>query len=354
MKKVLLMLTLLLCSYNASMSSAAITRNQISTLLADNMPDIEGWSYQEGTEADPFLGKKATPGYYKKFTLGAVLCYYKERNRLEFWPRIPYKINAAQLPIRVGVYYNSTGKVAADGKPITSKQPDFTKRIIAVNTGDGRSFVVSDAQFMNVIRTKKGVTRYQYTTPKQNNVVDYFNNPIVQTKAKDDDHSSAEYACKYNEKDSVESEGDSNEPELTPEEFDSLIDSMAAAQQDNNAPDSVENKTVSDSLHSQAFAFVEQMPVFPGGIPALNKFIQTHLKYPEASVENGVQGKVLLRFIVDENGSVGNVQILKSLDPYCDSEAKRVVQMLPRFTPGRQKGKPVKVWFQLPITFATN
>lgn len=352
MKRVLLILTLLLCGYNASTSSAATVINQISLSVADDTPDIEGWTYIEGTEADPFLGKKATPGYYRQFTLGAGLSYYKERNRLVFWPRIPYKINAAQLPIKVGVYYSSTGKVSADGKPVTSKQPDFTKRVIAVNTGDGRSFVVSDAQFMNIIRTKKGVTRFQFTTPKHNNVVDYFNNPIIQTKTKDDGNSSAEYAQKYNEKDSVESEDDSNESELTPEEFESLIDSMVAAPQDNDVLDSVDNKTVSDSLYSHAFAHVEQMPAFPGGVVALNKFIYDHLVYPEASLENGVQGKVLLRFIVDENGSVGDVQILKSLDTYCDREAKRVVQMRPRFTPGRQQGKPVKVWFLLPITFA--
>lgn len=114
----------------------------------------------------------------------------------------------------------------------------------------------------------------------------------------------------------------------------------------------VNSKGGGEGEGGKVFTYVEQMPVFPGGEAALNKFIQTHLKYPAVSLEEGVQGKVLLRFVVNENGSVGDVQILKSLDTYCDREAKRVVQMLPRFTPGRQQGKPVKVWFQLPITFA--
>ena len=102
---------------------------------------------------------------------------------------------------------------------------------------------------------------------------------------------------------------------------------------------------------AKVFTYVEQMPVFPGGEAALHKYIFDHLKYPAVSLEEGVQGTVMLRFVVNENGSVGDVQILKGLDTYCDKEAKRVVQSLPRFTPGRQQGKPVKVWFQFPIRF---
>lgn len=102
---------------------------------------------------------------------------------------------------------------------------------------------------------------------------------------------------------------------------------------------------------AKVFTYVEQMPVFPGGEAALHKYISDHLKYPAVSLEEGVQGTVMLRFVVNENGSVGDVQILKGLDTYCDKEAKRVVQSLPRFTPGRQQGKPVKVWFQFPIRF---
>ena len=104
-------------------------------------------------------------------------------------------------------------------------------------------------------------------------------------------------------------------------------------------------------VEAKVFTYVEQMPVFPGGEAALQKYIHEHLKYPTVSLEEGTQGTVMLRFVVNENGSVGEIQILKSLDTYCDREAKRVVQSLPRFTPGLQQGKPVKVWFQLPVRF---
>ena len=104
----------------------------------------------------------------------------------------------------------------------------------------------------------------------------------------------------------------------------------------------------------KVFTYVDQMPEFPGGEAAMQRYIYNHLKYPAVSREKGVQGTVMIRFVINENGSVGDVQILKGLDTYCDREAKRIVQSLPRFTPGRQQGSPVKVWFHLPIRFENN
>ena len=103
---------------------------------------------------------------------------------------------------------------------------------------------------------------------------------------------------------------------------------------------------------AKVFTYVEQMPVFPGGEAALQRYILDHFKYPQVSLEDGVQGTIMVRFVVKENGSVGEVQILKGLDSYCDKEAKRVISSLPRFTPGRQQGKPVKVWYQIPVRLA--
>ena len=100
---------------------------------------------------------------------------------------------------------------------------------------------------------------------------------------------------------------------------------------------------------AKVFTYVEQMPIFPGGEAALQRYILDHFKYPQVSLEDGVQGTAMVRFVVNENGSVGEVQILKGLDSYCDKEIKRVISALPRFTPGRQQGKPVKVWFQIPV-----
>lgn len=124
---------------------------------------------------------------------------------------------------------------------------------------------------------------------------------------------------------------------------------------DAHGKDIADIKTVitskSDESESKIFSYVEQMPTFPGGENALMKYIADHLRYPSAAQDQNIQGVVLLRFVVTGSGSIGDVQVLKSLDPSCDREAVRVVKSLPRFTPGRQQGKPVNVWFQLPIRF---
>ena len=95
----------------------------------------------------------------------------------------------------------------------------------------------------------------------------------------------------------------------------------------------------------------EQMPLFPGGESALLAYVAQHLKYPEQAIRDSVQGVVQLRFVVLENGRVGQVQIIKSLESHCDAEAKRVVKSLPRFIPGKVGGKAVRVWYTLPIRF---
>ncbi len=102
---------------------------------------------------------------------------------------------------------------------------------------------------------------------------------------------------------------------------------------------------------TQVYTVVEQMPSFPGGENALLKYIAEHIKYPSVALEQGVQGKVMLRFVVEPSGQVGEVQVLKSLDPYCDREAKRVIQSLPKFIPGKQQGRAVSVWYICPVQF---
>lgn len=103
---------------------------------------------------------------------------------------------------------------------------------------------------------------------------------------------------------------------------------------------------------SKVYTVVEQEPAFPGGNDALVAWVSKHVKYPSIAAEQDIQGKVVLKFVVLENGSVGDVQVLQSLHPSCDKEAIRVVKSLPRFTPGKQQGKPVKVWFTLPVRFS--
>jgi periplasmic protein TonB len=99
------------------------------------------------------------------------------------------------------------------------------------------------------------------------------------------------------------------------------------------------------------FVVVEEMPMFPGGDAALLKYIGEHTQYPEVAKENNVQGRVIIRFCVTSKGGVSQVSVLKGVDPELDKEAIRVVNTLPPFKPGKQGGKPVPVWYMVPITF---
>jgi protein TonB len=101
----------------------------------------------------------------------------------------------------------------------------------------------------------------------------------------------------------------------------------------------------------KVFDMVEQMPTFPGGQAELLSFIGKNLKYPTIAQENGTQGRVICQFIVGKDGTVRDVQVVKSLDPYCDKEAIRVIRSMPRWIPGKQNGKPVTVKYTVPITF---
>lgn len=101
----------------------------------------------------------------------------------------------------------------------------------------------------------------------------------------------------------------------------------------------------------KVFDMVEQMPQYPGGTAALMKFIGANLRYPVVAAENGVQGRVTCQFVVGKDGVVREVKILKALDPYCDKEAIRVIQAMPRWIPGKQNGQEVAVKYTVPIMF---
>jgi protein TonB len=102
---------------------------------------------------------------------------------------------------------------------------------------------------------------------------------------------------------------------------------------------------------AEPFVVVEEMPMFPGGETELLKWISENTQYPEIAKENNIQGKVIVRFCVTSKGTVDRVSILKGVDPELDKEAIRVVQTLPAFKPGKQGGKPVPVWYMVPINF---
>lgn len=104
-------------------------------------------------------------------------------------------------------------------------------------------------------------------------------------------------------------------------------------------------------VKEEVFRSVEQMPQFPGGEQALMKYLQSHINYPPMAAENNVQGRVVVQFVVDKTGKVGEVKVVRSVDKDLDKEAVRVCKSLPKFTPGRQNGQAVSVWYTLPVTF---
>ena len=101
----------------------------------------------------------------------------------------------------------------------------------------------------------------------------------------------------------------------------------------------------------KVFDVVEQMPAFPGGQAALIKWISENVKYPSIAEENGIQGRVVCSFVVERDGSVTDVKVVRSIDPSIDKEAVRVLKKMPRWNPGRQGGSPVRVKYTVPVTF---
>ncbi len=101
----------------------------------------------------------------------------------------------------------------------------------------------------------------------------------------------------------------------------------------------------------QVFAIVEKMPQFPGGEKAINEFISKTLQYPVIAQENGIQGKVVCSFIINQDGSVTDAEVVSGVDPSLDREALRIVSAMPKWTPGTQRGKAVRVKYTMPVTF---
>ncbi len=101
----------------------------------------------------------------------------------------------------------------------------------------------------------------------------------------------------------------------------------------------------------QIFQVVENMPEFPGGRAALMKYLASNIKYPPYAKEAGIQGRVFINFVVETNGNITNVKVLRGIGGGCDEEAIRVVKSMPKWSPGMQRGKPVRVSFNLPVKF---
>lgn len=99
------------------------------------------------------------------------------------------------------------------------------------------------------------------------------------------------------------------------------------------------------------FISVEQMPQFPGGMDAMIKYIYSHIRYPQIALENGIQGRVTLQFVVGTDGNITDIKVLAGIDRVCNEEAVRVIESMPRWIPGKQNGKAVRVLFTVPVIF---
>ncbi len=104
-------------------------------------------------------------------------------------------------------------------------------------------------------------------------------------------------------------------------------------------------------VENKVFDVVEQMPSFPGGPSALMKYLSENVKYPVVAQENGVQGRVVVSFVVEKDGHITDVKVVRSVDPSLDKEAARVVKSMPSWIPGKQNGSAVRVKYNVPVSF---
>ena len=125
-------------------------------------------------------------------------------------------------------------------------------------------------------------------------------------------------------------------------------DDTQAAVEVKYTPVEVEEEDVEEQ---QIFQVVEEMPEFPGGMAECMKFLSKNIKYPTISQENGVQGRVIVQFVVNRDGSIVDPVVVRGVDPYLDKEALRVISMMPKWKPGKQRGKAVRVKYTVPVMF---
>ena len=125
-------------------------------------------------------------------------------------------------------------------------------------------------------------------------------------------------------------------------------DDTQAAVEVKYTPVEVEEEEVEEQ---QIFQVVEEMPEFPGGMGECMKFLAKNIKYPTVAQENGVQGRVIVQFVVNRDGSIVDPVVMRGVDPYLDKEALRVISMMPKWKPGKQRGKEVRVKYTVPVMF---
>ena len=128
-------------------------------------------------------------------------------------------------------------------------------------------------------------------------------------------------------------------------------DDTQAAVEVKYTPVEVEEEEVDEQ---QIFQVVEEAPEYPGGQKECMKFLSNNIKYPQISQENGVQGRVIVQFVVNADGSIVDPVVVRGVDPYLDKEALRVIKLMPKWKPGKQRGKAVRVRFTQTVMFRLN
>lgn len=116
-------------------------------------------------------------------------------------------------------------------------------------------------------------------------------------------------------------------------------------------PEEVKIVAIEKPKEEEIFTAVEQNPEFPGGISEMYKFLGNNIKYPASAQRANVAGRVFVKFVVEKDGSIGNVEVLKGIGFGCDEEAIRVIKSMPKWNPGRQNGKNVRVFYNMPVVY---
>lgn len=141
------------------------------------------------------------------------------------------------------------------------------------------------------------------------------------------------------------------EDDIEPEEFTSIPDNEI------NTTELIANLTIEEpktEAVEDTFYIVEQMPKYPGGIKAFYKNFAKNIHYPKRAKKMSIEGRVILSFIIDKDGSLTNIKVVRGIGAGCNEEAIRVLKKMPNWQPGKQRGKPVKVQMSIPITFKLN
>lgn len=155
--------------------------------------------------------------------------------------------------------------------------------------------------------------------------------------------------------DGKQTNGNNNDGHTSPSQASSRPNKTT--QNGQNAPEPVRSEPLNIPQpvnRNRVYDVVEQMPSFPGGISGLSTYLNQNTRYPAVAQENCVQGRVVVSFVVGKDGHISDVTVLRSVDPSLDKEAVRVIRNMPRWTPGKQGGEPVKVRYNVPVSFRLN